>query len=67
MVIDALQEPEGQIQIETVKGMLYSALEKRSFNSERADELFRMAIERAIWKNLVLLEPPQPAALGEKE
>jgi hypothetical protein len=32
--------------------MLYSALEKRSFNSERADELFRMAIERAIWKKL---------------
>jgi hypothetical protein len=52
VVTEALQEPEGQIQIENVKRMLYSALEKNSFNSERAEELFRMAIDRAIWKKL---------------
>jgi hypothetical protein len=52
VVTDALQEPEGQTQIETVKCMLYRALEKNAFNSERAEELFRMAIERAIWKKL---------------
>jgi hypothetical protein len=40
VVTDALQEPEGQTQIETVKGMLYRALEKNAFNSERAEELF---------------------------
>jgi len=50
MVTDALQEPEGRIQIENGKSLLLNALEKRSFNSERAEELFRMAIDRAIWK-----------------
>jgi hypothetical protein len=38
VVTDALQEPEGQTQIETVKGMLYRALEKNALipNEQRS-------------------------------
>ncbi len=41
---------ESEILIERVKGSLLDALEQGSFNTERARQLFCMAIEKSVWK-----------------
>ncbi len=52
MIHDILEEDSAKIQIENTKSVLLGALEKSTFNSERAQELFQMAIERSIMKKL---------------
>jgi hypothetical protein len=49
-VSDALADRESEILIERVKGSLLDALEQGSFNTERARQLFCMAIEKSVWK-----------------
>jgi hypothetical protein len=50
MVQVALQEPDGALLIERAKSFLFDELDKQRFNSSRATEVFRIAIEKAIWK-----------------
>lgn len=38
------------VEIQRVEGLLLGAVEQGAFNTERAEELFQMAIERSIWK-----------------
>jgi hypothetical protein len=48
MVSDVLEDWESKIIIGRVKGSLLDALEKGAFNTERARELFQMAVEKSI-------------------
>jgi len=43
---------DGQLLVEVAKGKLLSDLEGNKFNTIRAHEIFQIAIEKAIWKEL---------------
>jgi hypothetical protein len=50
LVKESLLSPDAEVEILRVHSMLNVALERNRFNTERAQELFRMAIERSVWK-----------------
>ena len=50
MVNSALEDWESKGLVEQVKSHLLGALERGNFNTERAQEMFCMAIEKSIWK-----------------
>lgn len=50
MVDSVLEDWESKHLIEQVKSQLLDALERENFNTERAQEMFQMAIERSVWK-----------------
>jgi len=55
MVEGALATPKAKSKIaEVVSSLLYEAQIRKRFNSDRAEELFQMAIERAIWSDMDL-------------
>ena len=49
LVEQVLKTPTCQLNLELAKAALFDAVEKGRFNSERADEIFQMAIEKSIW------------------
>src|SRR5690348_16430586 len=49
MILSVLQDDEAKLLIEQAKAKLLDDAEKHAFNSERAKQVFQMAIERAIW------------------
>jgi|SRR6516225_2371443 len=55
MVEGALATPKAKSKIaQVVSSLLYEAQIRKRFNSDRAEELFQMAIERAIWSDMDL-------------
>lgn len=50
MVSDVLADWESKILIERVTSLLLNALQRGSFNTVRARELYQMAIEKSVWR-----------------
>jgi hypothetical protein len=52
MIGRVLAQDDAKLLIEQAKAKLLDDAERHAFNTERAKEVFQMAIERAIWKNM---------------